>query len=157
MSTHDPEKLEAAIHRALRSVPDRKAPASLQTRVFAELNRRAALPWWRKSFAYWPVAIRVAFFVGTALAAALVVSGLIALLRNTGASQDLAGVEQRFAWLGVARDYVASVEVNVRHVIALIPPLWLYGAIGTVLLCYASLAAIGAATYRALSLGRQNG
>jgi hypothetical protein len=156
MSTHDPEKLEAAIHRALRSAPDRKAPASLQGRVFAELNRRAALPWWRKSYAYWPAAIRGAFFLGSALAAALAVSGLIALLRNTGAAQDLAGVEQRFAWLGVARDYVLSARLSVQHVIALIPPLWFYGAIGTVVLCYVSLAAIGAATYRALTFGRQD-
>jgi hypothetical protein len=154
MSTHDPEKLEAALHQVLRSIPDRKAPAGLQSRVLAELSRRAALPWWRKSYAYWPAAIRAAFFILSAAAVALLVSGLFALLHTPTAAQGLAGVEQPFAWLRVAADYVGSTEASVRHVISLIPPLWLYGAIGTVAVSYASLAAIGAATYRALTFGR---
>jgi hypothetical protein len=41
-------------------------------------------------------------------------------------------------------------------VVALIPPLWLYGAVGAIVIGYASLAAIGAATYRIVNLGRRN-
>jgi len=156
MSTHNPEKLEAEIHRVLRSIPDRKAPPGLEARVLAELGRRASLPWWRKSFAYWPSAMRVFFFVGSALAAALLVSGLMVVGRSAGAAQGLAGVEQPFAWLRVARDQVASIGLDVRHFVAAIPPLWLYGAIGTITVCYGALAAIGAVAYRALSFGRPN-
>jgi hypothetical protein len=156
MSTHDSEKLEVAVHQVLRSIPDRKAPAGLQARVLAELSRRAALPWWRKSFAYWPAAFRAAFFVGSAAAVALLVSGLFALLHTPTAAQGLAGVEEPFAWLRLAGDYVASTKASIQHIISLIPPLWLYGAIGAISLCYASLAAIGAATYRALTFGRPN-
>jgi hypothetical protein len=40
-----------------------------------------------------------------------------------------------------------------RNVLAAITPLWLYGVLGTFAVSCAALAAIGAATYRALSLG----
>ncbi|HEY5079165.1 MAG TPA: hypothetical protein VII43_04935 [Opitutaceae bacterium] len=155
MNSQDPDRLEAAIHRVLRSVPDRKAPAGMELRILAELSRRAALPWWRKSYAYWPLAFRATFFVGSAVAAALLVSGLIALGRSTG-GQDLAGgVAQPFAWLSSGRSLVESINANFRQLIAMIPPVWLYGVVGTIALCYAALAVIGAAAYRALSFGRQ--
>jgi len=127
----------------------------MELRILAELSRRAALPWWRKSYAYWPLAFRATFFVGSAVAAALLVSGLIALGRSTG-GQDLAGgVAQPFAWLSSGRSLVESINANFRQLIAMIPPVWLYGVVGTIALCYAALAVIGAAAYRALSFGRQ--
>jgi hypothetical protein len=128
----------------------------MELRILAELNRRAALPWWRKSFAHWPAAFRAVFFVGSAVAAALLISALIALGRSVG-GQDLAGnVAQPFAWLGSARAIVDSINTNLRHLIAMIPPLWLYGGLGAIAFCYAALAAISAAAYRALSFGRQS-
>jgi hypothetical protein len=155
MSTNDPDKLEASIHRVLRSIPDRKAPACLEARVLAELNRRASLPWWRRSYAYWPSGARVAFFVGSAIAAALIVSGLIVLARSSATSAFEGGVAARFSWLVLARDIFASANARFWLVIRAIPPIWLYGAIGTIGICYAALAAIGAATYRALTFARQ--
>jgi hypothetical protein len=155
MNIQDPDKLESAIHRVLRSVPDRKAPAGMEARILAELSRRAALPWWRKSYAYWPVAIRAAFFVGSAVAAALLVTGLITLGRSAGAHDLAGGVAQPFAWLGTARDVMSSMNTSIRGFIASIPPVWLYGVVGTIVFCYAALAAISAAAYRALSFGRQ--
>jgi len=154
MNPNENDKLEASIHRVLRSVPDRKAPAGLEGRILAELGRRAALPWWHKSFAFWPAGMRAAFFVVSAVAAALVVSSLIVLGRSAGAQQLAGGVAQPFAWLTSARDLTYSINFNARRVIAAIPPLWLYGVVGTVAVCYGALAAIGAATYRALSFGR---
>ena len=41
-SHHDPEKLERAIHETLRALPPRRAPRTLEARVLAELERRAA-------------------------------------------------------------------------------------------------------------------
>jgi len=156
MSTNDPEKLEASIHRLLRSIPDRRAPASLEARVLGELSRRAALPWWQKSYAYWPSAVRAAFFVGSALAAALIVSGLFVLVRSSGATALAGGVAERFSWLVLARELFAAANDRLRVLIGAIPSLWIYGAVGTVAVCYATLAAIGAATYRTLTFARQN-
>jgi hypothetical protein len=154
MSTHDPEKLEAAVHRLLRSVPDRRAPAGFESRVLAELGRRASLPWWRRSYAYWPSSVRVAFFIGSALVAALLVSGLIALGSTSGAQELAGGVTQRFSWLNLSREIAMSAYDRARLFISAIPSLWLYGVIGTVAICYAALGAIGAATYRVVSFTR---
>jgi len=154
MNTNESDKLETAIHRVLRGLPDRKAPASLEGRVLAELSRRAALPWWRKSFAHWPSAVRISFFAGSAIAAAVVVTGLIYAGQSRGAHELAGGFSNSIAWLVFARDMAAKLSANVRMLIAAIPPLWFYGIIATVAVSYAALAAIGAATYRALSFAR---
>ena len=54
-------KLTALIATELRELPDVRAPASLQARVFAELARRQSLPWWRQSFRHWPMAAQAVF------------------------------------------------------------------------------------------------
>lgn len=154
MNPQDQDKLEASIHRVLRGLPDRKAPFSLEARVLAELGRQAALPWWRKSFAHWPSAIRAGFFLGAALAAALVMAGIFLLGRSSGAHEVSVGVSTSFAWITVARDVVAAGILKVKSVAATIPPLWLYGGAAALALCYAAVGAAGAATYRALSVGR---
>jgi hypothetical protein len=154
MNPHDPEKLEAAIHRALRSIPDRQAPSRLEGRVLLELNRRAALPWWRKSFAYWPTPVRVIFFVGSAVAAALVVVALVQFGVTSDANQVASSFAARFAWVTSTRDVAESIGSKILLVVGAIPPLWLYSIAGGIALCYATLAALGAAAYRALSFGR---
>jgi hypothetical protein len=155
MNPQDQDKLEASIHRVLRGLPDRKAPSSLEARVLAELSRRASLPWWRKSFAHWPSAVRGCFFVVAALAATLVVAGCFVLGHSSGASQVTSGIASSRAWFVVGRDIVDAGAFRVKTFLAGIPPLWLYGGAATLALCYAAVAAAGAATYRALSLSRQ--
>jgi hypothetical protein len=154
MNPNDPEKLEAAIHRALRSIPDRQAPSRLEGRVLLELNRRAALPWWRKSFAYWPASVRVIFFVGSAVAAALVVVGLVQLGVSHGVDQLATDFAQRFVWVATARNVAESIGSKALLVMRAVPPVWLYTAAGTVAVSYAMLGALGAAFYRTLSFGR---
>ncbi len=155
MNPHDSDKLEAAIHGVLRRLPDRKAPAGFEGRVLAELARRAALPWWRKSFAHWPSFVRMGFVAGSAVAALALVYGLFALGGSRGALQVAGGISNSLAWIAFARDIVSTFDGKVRMLIAAVPPLWLYGAAGTVAICYAALAAIGAATYRAVTFARQ--
>jgi hypothetical protein len=155
MSPNDTEKLEAAIHRALRSAPGRRAPASLEGRVLSELGRLSSLPWWRRSFAYWPLAARVVFFAGSAVAAAIVVNALVMVGLSTFAHDLAAGVGQRLAWIALARDVTTAIGDKARLVLGAVPALWLYGTAGAVALCYAVLAAIAAAAYRAFSFARR--
>jgi hypothetical protein len=154
MNPQDHDKVEASIHRMLRKLPDRKAPSSLESRVMAELGRRASLPWWRKSFAHWPSAIRAGFFVGAGLAAALVVAGVFVLRQSPGAHEVTAGISTSYAWFALARDLVAAAGLRVKMLVATVPPLFLYGGAALLALCYAAVAAAGAATYRALLVGR---
>jgi len=139
------EQLERLIHRTLRELPPRRAPRSLEARVMAELERRAALPWWHQSYAHWPVAVRAAFFLGTAALAALLVAGLFSLTRGAGATQLAA---DGFAWLSLTRDLARTASDTAGALWRSIPPLWLYGTLATLAACYATLIGVGAAAYR---------
>ena len=77
-------------------------------------------------------------------------------MRSSGAAALAGDVARRFSWLVLAREIFAAAVDRIRVLIGAIPPLWIYGAAGTVALCYATLAAIGAATYRTLTFARQN-
>lgn len=142
------QNLEQAIHRALRDLPPRPAPHSLEQRVLAEIARRAALPWWRKSFVHWPVAARAAF-VGLCIgvAAALVVSGVWIM---AGAAPLREALVLHFAWIenlvAVAKAIGGVFEIMMRN----IPALWLYGALAFVASMYVALFGLGAAAYRTL-------
>jgi hypothetical protein len=92
--------------------------------------------------------------MGTALAAALIVAGLFVLGRSPGAHEVTAGISTSYAWLVVARDVVAAAILRAKSVVATVRPLWLYGGAAALALCYAAVAAAGAATYRALLVGR---
>lgn len=156
MNPNESEKLEAAVTALLRKMPERRAPAGLEARVLAEISRRAALPWWRKSFAHWPSAARLCFVAASAAVGVVAVAGLVALSGTPGAVQASGTLSRSFAWLFLARDLVGSFDANVRQLISAVPSLWLYGTAAAVALAYATLAAIGAATYRAVSFARQS-
>jgi len=55
------EELERLVERALRQLPLRAAPPTLESRVHRELHRLGARPWWRHRFAHWPAAARAGF------------------------------------------------------------------------------------------------
>jgi hypothetical protein len=151
MNPKDPDKLEKSIHRMLRSLPDRKAPAGLEARVLAEIGRRSSLPWWRKSFAHWPSAVRAGVFAVSGLAAAALVAGLFVLSRSTGAHEVASGISSARAWIVISRDLFTAVGAKASSLLASVPTPWLYGGAAAIALCYAAVAAAGAATYRALS------
>jgi hypothetical protein len=154
MNPQDQDKLEASVHRLLRTLPERKAPSGLEARVMAELARRASLPWWKKSFVHWPSGVRAGFFIVAGLAAALVVAGVFVLRQSPGAHEVTAGISTSYAWFTVARDLVAAAGLRVKALVATVPPVLLYGGAAILALCYAAAAAAGAATYRALVVGR---
>jgi hypothetical protein len=156
MNPLDSQKLEAATHALLRGLPNRKAPSGLEARVLAELARRAALPWWRKSFAHWPSAARMLFLAGSALAGLAAVYLLVTVMATRGGHQVEGSISNSLAWLLMARDVVAAFDGTARRLLAAVPPLWLYGVAGGIAACYAALAAIGAATYRAVTFARQS-
>ena len=155
MNPHDSERLEAATRALLRGIPDRRAPSGLEGRVMAELARRAALPWWRKSYAHWPSVARLGFVAVSALACIAAVSALVALSASQGGHQVEGSLSSSFARLLLIRDVLTSADGTVRHLIAAVPPLWLYGTAACIAAFYGALAAIGAATYRAVSFARQ--
>lgn len=70
-----PEDLEKSINRLLRDLPERQAPRNLEMRVMAAIAKKAARPWWQRSFTEWPAGLRLAFVVTSAIAVAVVMAG----------------------------------------------------------------------------------
>ena len=138
------DTLTRDIHRVLRSLPDRAAPASLEERVFAEIARRAALPWWRQSFARWPLAARAAFLVASAAVAAAMIltfAHLLNIIPDALETNSLIATA-RGLW-NIAAGYCTM------H-LARIPALVWTVIFAVIAASYAALFGLGAAAYRYL-------
>ena len=148
--TESEQKLEQVLSQGLRGLPLRRAPSSLEGRVINELARRAALPWWRASFGTWPVAARVGFVLTcAALIAAAILGGVSAYLGDRPLGEASAAV---LAWVSPLLAIVSSAGGLAAVLFRVIPPLWLYGALGAGVFLYVMLFGLGAAAYRTLYL-----
>lgn len=58
MSLEYEKQLEAAIDRELKGLPELPAPPTLASRVMAAIEARARVPWYRRSWQTWPVALQ---------------------------------------------------------------------------------------------------
>jgi hypothetical protein len=144
------QKLEQVLHQALSGLPPRRAPGTLESRVAEELARRAELPWWRASFAAWPVAARVMFILVCAvLGAATILGGVSAYLGNHSFDEASALL---LSWAHPFLTVVSSAGGLVALLVHVIPPLWLYGTLGLGIFLYVTLFGLGAAAYRTLYL-----
>lgn len=145
MPSSDFEKLEHLIDGQLRGLPDRAAPRSLETRVRAELARRAALPWWRRSYTQWPAALRGAFILLLAAGAA----GFLAFSHSPVTAQALSALALRFPWIAFLHAIASNLWETAGVVYDAIPPVWLYGGAAALAVSYGVLFGLGAAAYRA--------
>jgi hypothetical protein len=148
MSKHiDPEqKLEQALAEALKGLPLRRAPGTLELRVVDELERRAALPWWRVSFMHWPAAARVAFvIVCIALVAATFLGSVFAFVGDRSFNEAAALV---LSWVQPLLAVMSSAGGVATLLVRVIPPLWLYGGMALGIMLYLALFGLGAAAYR---------
>jgi hypothetical protein len=136
------------LDRMLHGLPPRRAPATLESRVLEELQRRAALPWWRRGFGHWPAAARTAF---VALCATIIGASFLGdvggLLRTRAAHEMLALAS---SWMHPAAAALASMLEIEWLLWRLIPPAVTYGFLAAAALLYAALFGLGATAYRAL-------
>ncbi len=138
--------LETLIGRVCREQPALKAPAGLGARIVAEIERRAALPWWRRSFVHWPVTMRAVF---VAVCAALIwASSNPAVMRLSGSlDAPLSWAFRTGVRLSMINGEFSRVASTLAHSMS---PLWLYGAGLGVCSLYVLFAGLCAATYRTL-------
>lgn len=142
-----PEQLERLIVQALRDQPLQRAPGDLESKVMAAIAQRVATPWWRSSFAHWPMAARVLFLVASAVfvklgldAAALVVGPIDPAARSTALFAELAWIHALF--------------VSISAVVRSLPSWWLYGGVTVLGALYLMLFGVSAAAYRTLYASR---
>ncbi len=152
--TRDFEALEALTSRALRTLPPRSAPPRLAARVHAELERRAALPWWRRSFVYWPAPVRGAFVM---ICAGLIGLSLLGGARWLAAGQFAHAAQDsiaRWPWAGpVGALWSALLDLE-SALAGAVPSLWLDAGAAVLGLAYALLLALVVAACRALQAQR---
>jgi hypothetical protein len=137
-----PDPLERLVHHAVRQLPARRAPSSLEGRVLRELERRAALPWWRRSFRHWPVAARAAFLAVCIVLIRLAFIGGALVIAEFGS----------LTWTHRAAALMVSGGNLAAALARIVPPTWLYDGVALCALLYAVLFALGAAGYRTLYL-----
>ena len=133
------QQLERLIDKALRDQPLRRAPLDLESKVMAEIARRAAAPWWHGSFSGWPVTARLLFIAGSAALIALVLKASTLILAPIKPSALLGDI----AW-------VPSLFMTIGTVVRDLPSLWLYVGVAILGALYLTLFGVSAAAYRTL-------
>jgi hypothetical protein len=143
-------KLEQVVHRTLSGLPPRRAPGTLESRVANELARRAQLPWWRASFANWPVGARVMFVLVCAVLVAVTILGGVSAYLGDRSFDEASAV--LLSWAHPFLTVLSSAGGLLALLVRVIPPLWLYGTLGVGIFLYVTLFGLGAAAYRTLYL-----
>jgi hypothetical protein len=144
------KELEQFIHRQLRDLPPRRAPRSLESRVLAAIEDRAAIAWYHKSWSYWPAAIRAAFMAIGSAACASAIAAFYLLSQGVDV-RNLAGeFASRFEVLATIYNVGSWLFGFVAATLNSIPSLWLYGGLAFVAVMYATFFGLGAAAYRTL-------
>ena len=111
------KQLEAAISRELKALPELSAPTVLASRVMMAIGQRARVPWYRRSWQTWPVALQAASLVVLlALFGGLCLGGW--QLSQTGpVTLALHRVDEWFSGLGVIQN-TFNVLVNAAVLVA---------------------------------------
>jgi hypothetical protein len=100
MNGRDEKNLEQQVDRALKALPELKAPARLLPRVMEMVAARTARPWYSRSWLEWPAAVRSVSFAVLVLIFAGICFAAWQLTRAAGVT--LAMEEVRDAFSGVA-------------------------------------------------------
>ena len=141
-------ELEQAIDRELRRLPDLRAPRELLPRVLQAIAEREKLPWWQKSFAYWPWPARVLFLAATAGLAAVLVYftwGVSAGVSFGALTEELGPVAGRFEQVRGLLATLGGAAVTLGRAAG---PWFLWGAAGVLGACYLTTVALGAFCWR---------
>ena len=142
------EKLEQVVTAALRDLPLRRAPRTLESRVLTELQQRAALAWWHRSFTHWPMAARSAFVaLNIALVGVTFLNGISGVVGGRSFTEFAAMV---MMWLRPFLAVLSSVGDLTPVLVRSIPHGWLYIGVAVGAVLYVVLFGLGAAAYRTL-------
>lgn len=152
--SHDPERIERLIAGVLKRQPLRTAPASLQQRVLAEIERRATAPWWQRNFLHWPAPARVLFLLVLLGVVKLALSGLMLAIARIHSAPVVTTLARPFSWAETFADLLSKTVSLAGLLLQAVPSHWLYIGIGIALTLYFALLALGTTAYRALYVNK---
>jgi hypothetical protein len=145
-------QLERLIGDVLRHQPMRRAPASLEARVFARIAEMEDVPWWRTGFSNWPVAARLALLVFLLAVAKLTVD--LAVWLFSGPTPVTHTVESSVTWARSTASLFSTL-ISIGHALASsIPSHWITLGLAFAAGMYFMLFALGATAYRTLYMNK---
>ena len=145
-----PAQVEQLVHRELRALPPRRAPRTLESRVFAAIEARNSIPWWHKSWSYWPTAIRAVFAAVATIFAGSLVAACFAFFSGEDLAQAASAAGERLSVFVKLYHVAAWIFDFAVYLVGSIPSLWLYGGLAFAATMYVALFGLGAAAYRTL-------
>jgi hypothetical protein len=151
MRTNPESELEQAIDRELRRLPEISAPGSLMPRVLQAIARRKQLPWWQRSYTFWPWPARLVFLSFSSGLAALMLYFTWGLSLGVTFSALANEAAEVMAALDITRDVVlalGSAAVTLARS-AGSSLLWVLGGLATA--CYLTTLGLGTFAYRLAS------
>jgi hypothetical protein len=144
------EQADRTLRQLLRNLPERPAPAGLESRVLQQLERRRGHAWWRRGFAHWPVAARAGFI--TTCAVLIGVSLLDTRWSTLGTGVWRRAFGSVLSWAYPAEVAIASTTAVSTRIAHTLPLSWLYALLAMAAALYAVLFGLGIAAYRTLYL-----
>ncbi|MEP7246299.1 MAG: hypothetical protein ABI885_21840 [Gammaproteobacteria bacterium] len=148
------EQAERLVAEVLSQQPLRPAPRTLESRVLREIERRAALPWWRNSFMHWPLIAQFFFLLTSVGAVKLVLSAAGWALTDLRFASAVAAVTAPLSWVGRTAHFFATLADMGSVVLAAVPPHYLYVGLFVAATLYVALFVLGATAYRTLYLNK---
>ncbi len=147
-------QLESRVDRELKALGELQAPATLVTRVMRAVERRAARPWYQRSWQGWPAGLQWASLgVLLAMACGLVLGGWD-LARAAAGTVDTPALAHEFAGLGVVwRTLTVLGEAAVLSIRQLGPG-FIIGCAAVLLMAYAACVSLGT-VYVRLAMARR--
>ncbi len=147
------QALEQLLTRTVRDLPLRRAPPALESRVLRELERRAALSWWRRSFSHWPMGARAAFAAVCVLLVRWTFQGGAWAVGALGSLHDSGALSM--PWMQRAAAAAGALQQLATSLARAVPPEWLFDGLAVGAVLYTALFGLGIAAYRTLYLNPQ--
>jgi hypothetical protein len=144
------DRIERLIDGVLKQQPPRRAPSSLEARVMAEIERRAALPWYRMSFLHWPLLVQAAFVLASLALVRFALTGTVLLAGRVQSDPVVETITRPLGWAGSTADAFSRAARFCSTLFNAIPSHWLYIGTALAITLYIAAVALSATAYRTL-------
>lgn len=148
MKPEDEIQLEQQISRALKSLPELKAPPTLTRRILARIEAGVELPWYRRSWQSWPAGLQAASFIALLLLFVGLTFGAWQLAQAPSATAALQRTTEWFSSLSVVWNTLHVLASAALIAIQKLGPVVIAVGIALVLFAYLACIGLGTAAFR---------
>jgi hypothetical protein len=143
MNENKNSQLEAAVDRELKALPNLRAPQSLLPRVMARIEQRAVVPWYRRAWPTWPLALQAVSMLVLLAAFAGLCFGSWQLVHAPAVASATSGASGWFRMLSGALGTLGVLANALVLAVKSLGSLVLFGIMMALLLGYATCVGFG--------------